>query len=166
MQGPYAQYILDATDVCSNCHRQNRVERIDPTRNGFNDDTVSHYERKRRETSVEYPGVGTNPTDCKGVFCGCGVEGAFERLWSPTAVDRGRFKQLLKATLGTVDAKGVTLRKQETAVYALSHFDDHGDVDRALANALDAGIVAAAASDGQGSSDQLRADGGPSCDNS
>jgi hypothetical protein len=45
-------------------------------------------------------------------------------------------------------------------MYALSHFDDHGDADRALANAIDAGIVAAAAATADSTDDQLRADGG------
>ena len=156
MQGPYAEYILDSPEVCSNCYRRVRVERVDPTRNGFGDDFDSHYERRRRETSVEYPGVGSNPTNAKGVFCSCGVEGSFERLWNPTDLDRERFRELVKAAIRSVEAKGVDLRRKETAAYALSHFDDHGDADRALATALDAGIVAAAAT----TDDQLRADGG------
>ena len=75
-------------------------------------------------------------------------------------VDRERFRALLKATLRTLAAKGVTLRRKETAAYALQAFDDGKGPDAALAEAIDAGIVAAAASDGQGSNRELRADGG------
>jgi hypothetical protein len=155
MQGPYADHLLDANDTCSNCLRKNRVERVDPVMGtGLGHELDSHYSRDPRETTVEYHDGGTEPTRAKGVFCRCGVEGSHERYWSPTDVSRDRFKELLKNAVATLDRKGVTLRQKETIGYALSHFDDHGDVDRALATAIDAGIVAAAAGDG---TERLRA---------
>jgi len=78
------------------------------------------------------------------VFCECGVEGSYERLWDPTGVDRDRFKELLKAAVVTLDEKGVSLNRKETLRYSLVHFDDHGDVDKALATGIYAGIMAAA----------------------
>ncbi|ELZ05576.1 hypothetical protein [Natrialba aegyptia] len=155
MDGPYAQHLLDASDVCSNCLRKNRVERIDPVRGGLVTELDSHLSRDETRTSVGY-----GPADCvseqKGVFCECGVEGAFERLWDPTAVAEDEFKTLVKAALATLAEKDVTVRRKETVMYALSHYRDHGNVDRALASALDAGIVAAAAA-GNDDRDQVRA---------
>ena len=166
MQGPYAEYLLDASDVCQNCFRQTRLEREQThTSTGRSDVSVelSPSTRHPLQTTIEYA-PHRLPAQSKGTFCACGVEGCYERLWTPTDIERERFKDLVKAALRTLDAKGVTLRRKETAMYCLSHFEEHGDADRALANGLDAGIVAAAASDGSG--DRLRADGGPTCENS
>lgn len=145
MQGPYADHLLDASDVCSNCLRKNRVERVDPVMgSGLGHELDSHYSRHKRRTTVDYHDGGDEPTQAKGVFCECGVEGSYERVWDPTGVDRDRFKELLKAAVITLDEKGVSLNRKETLRYALVHFDDHGDVDKALATAIDCGIMAAA----------------------
>ena len=146
MQGPYADYILDARDVCSNCFRKNRVARVDPVRGGLGRDELdSHYERDRRETTVEYAPHDI-PHRSKGVFCACGVEGSHERLWDPTDVERAQFKRLLQNSIRALERKEVSIKRKEAAMYALSHFDEHDDVDRALATGLELGIVAAAAS--------------------
>jgi len=144
MQGPYADYILDAPDVCSNCFRRIRVERVDPVmaRDGLRHELDSHYSRHEQNTSVEYHDGGDEPTQCEGVFCACGVEGAHERLWSPDDVSRARFEEILKTAVQTVEEKGVNLRTKETLMYALHHFDDKGDVDRAISAGMEAGIVA------------------------
>lgn len=154
MQGPYADHLLDARDVCSNCLRKNRVERVDPvmSRNGLRHELDSHYSRDRRRTSIEYHDGGDEPTKAKGVFCECGVEGSHDRLWNPEDVDRESFKTLLTAAVATLEEKGVSIKRRETLMYALGHFDEVGDVDKALATALDAGIVAAAAAGGGGGS--------------
>ena len=143
MRGPYADHLLDAADVCSNCLAKNRHERIDPIR-GLGDELDSHYERDEHRTEIGY-GPADVVSEQKGVFCQCGVEGSHERIWDPDDVDREKFKELVKAALRTLAEKDVTIRRRETVRYALSHFDDHVDVDQALANAIDAGIVAAAA---------------------
>jgi hypothetical protein len=163
---PYQEHVLGARDTCSNCLKLIRAEAVSPIRR---DDRTrdsgawtTTYERIPRRTSVEYPGVGTNPTHAKGTFCECGVESARERLWSGADLSRERFKELLQNVLRTLSEKGVTVKRQETAAYALQAFDDGTGPDAALAEAIDAGIVAAAASDG--SDDRLRADGGPERD--
>lgn len=144
MQGPYADYILDARDVCSNCFRRIRVERVDPVmaRDGLRHELDSHYARHQRNTSVEYHDTDPEPTQCEGVFCACGVEGAHERLWSPDDLTRARFKDLLKTAVATAEDKGVDLRTKETLMYALHHWDDKNDADRAISAGLEAGIVA------------------------
>lgn len=147
MQGPYADHILDASDVCSNCFRVVSVERVDPVMgDGLGHELDSHYSRHKRETSVEFHDSEPEPTQAKGVFCKCGVEGSHERLWEPGDVDRDRFADLLKSAIRSVATKGVALKPDETISYAVSHWREHDDVDRALATALDAGVVAAAAS--------------------
>ena len=154
MNGPYADHLLDSADVCSNCLRKNRVERIDPVMgDGLGNDLDSHYERDENRTEIGY-GPADVVSEQKGVFCSCGVEGAHERIWDPQDVSREKFRELVKAAIRTLDEKDVTVRRRETVRYALSHFSEHGDVDRALANAIDAGIVAAVAS---GSRDDARA---------
>ena len=145
MHGPYADHILDASDVCSNCFSRVRVERLDPARSGLGHELESHLARDPRRTEIGY-GPSEAMSDSKGVFCKCGVEGAHERLWDPTDVDEGQFRALLKAALRSLEHKDVTLRRKEAAMYALSHHREHDDVDRALANALEAGVVAAVAS--------------------
>jgi len=154
MQGPYADHLLDARDVCSNCLRVNRVERVDPVMSSgtLTHELDSHYSRDRRRTAVEYHDGGDEPTQAKGVFCSCGVEGAYERVWNPASVSRKRFKDLLTSAVASLERKGVSLDRRETLMYSLSHFDDHGDVDKALATGIDCGIMAEAV----GSSDQDR----------
>jgi len=149
MQGPYADHILDARDVCSNCFRRIRVERVDPvmSRSGLRHELDSHYSRDQQTTEVDWHDGEPAPAHSRGVFCECGVEGAFERLWDPDDVDRERFRELLVTAVATVERKGVALKRRETLRYALSHFSEHADVDKALSLALEAGIVAEAASE-------------------
>jgi hypothetical protein len=156
MHGPYADHILDAADTCSNCHRLIRVERLDPVRGGLNQRMDSHLSRRKETTTAAY-GPADVPAESKGVFCDCGTEDAHHRLWDPTDVTRERFKTLLANALETLEHKDVTLERKETVMYGLSHFDEHNDVDRALATALDAGIVAAVASSGDEDRDEVRA---------
>jgi hypothetical protein len=160
MQGPYGEHLLDAGDVCQNCFRQTRLEREQTQTSTEQPVSVelSPSTRHPLETTIEYA-PHRLPAHSKGTFCECGVEGTYERLWNPTDIERERFKQLLKAAIQTLEAKGVTIRREEAVLYCLSHFEDHGDADRALANGIDAGIVAAAAGQ-DGSGDRMRADGG------
>lgn len=144
MQGPYADHILDASDVCSNCFCKTRVERVDPVRGGITRELDSHYARDPLRTEIGY-GPSEAMSESKGVFCNCGVEGSFERLWDPDAVDEDHFKRLVKTAITTLERKDVTLRRKETVIYALSAWRDKGDVDKALSSALEAGIVTAAA---------------------
>jgi hypothetical protein len=144
MTDAYAEHVLEAADVCNNCLRLIRVERIDPARSGVAREFEATFERERRHTSVEYA-PAESVSDHKGVFCACGVEGARDRIWSGDDLPRDRFKDLVQHLLATLDRKDVTVKPRETAAYALQAFDDGAAVDQALARAVDAGIVAAAA---------------------
>jgi len=143
MTEAYAEHVLEARDVCNNCLRLIRVERIDPVRSGVAREFEATYERDRRHTSVEYA-PADSISEHKGVFCECGVEGARDRIWSE-GLSRDRFKTLVQHLLRTLERKGVTVKPRETAAYALQAFDDDVAPDQALAQAVDAGIVAAAA---------------------
>jgi len=156
MEGPYADHILDARDVCSNCFRQIRVERVDPvmSRSGLRHALDSHYSRKRTTTTREYHDSDPNVTHADATFCECGVEGAFERLWTPTDISRDRFKTLLKHAIQTLSHRGIELsreRKRETVAYALQSFDDGGDADQAFSEAVEMGIIAQASAQSSGS---------------
>jgi hypothetical protein len=142
---PYEEHLLAAPDACTNCLRLIRVERIDPTRDGFGTEYESHFSRRKRTTSVEYAPSDAPPRS-KGVFCACGVEGHRERLWSPDHVSRDRFKQLLVNAVRTLELKDVSLKRKETLAYGLQAFDGGAGPDAAIAEAVDAGIVAQAAS--------------------
>jgi len=142
---PYEEHLLAAPDCCVNCLRLIRVERIDPTRDGFGTEFESHFSRRKRTTSVEFAPSDAPPRS-KGVFCECGVEGHRERLWSPGHISRDRFKQLLVNAVRTLELKDVSLKRKETLAYALQAFDNGAGPDAAIAEAIDAGIVAQAAS--------------------
>lgn len=146
MNGPYADHILDASDVCSNCFRRVRVERVDPVRGSLTRELDSHLERNERRTTIGY-GPSEAVSESKGTFCECGVEGTHERLWDPTLVAGEHFRDLVKAAVTTLEEKDVGIKRKETIMYALSHWREHDDVDKALGMALEAGIVAAAAAD-------------------
>jgi len=142
---PYEEHLLAAPDVCSNCLQLIRVERIDPTRGGLGCDFEEHYSRRDRTTSVEFAPSDAPPRS-KGVFCQCGVEGHRERLWSPEDVDRDRFKRLLTNAVRTIELKDISLKRKATIAYALQAYDGGAGPDGAIAEAVDAGIVAQAAS--------------------
>jgi hypothetical protein len=144
MTDAYAEHVLEAADVCNNCLRLIRVERVDPVRSGVAREFEATYERERRHTSVEYA-PAESVSDEKGVFCACGVEGARDRIWSDDDLSRDRFKGLVQHLLRTLNRKDVSVKPRETAAYALQAFDDDTPPDHALAQAVDAGIVAAAA---------------------
>jgi len=117
------------------------------SRSGLRHALDSHYSRKRTTTTREYHDSDPNVTHADATFCECGVEGAFERLWTPTDISRDRFKTLLKHAIQTLSHRGIELsreRKRETVAYALQSFDDGGDADRAFSEAIEMGIVAQA----------------------
>jgi len=146
MKGPYADHLLDAKDVCSNCFRRIKTDRVSAYLNddGGGTSLGSHYSRRQRSTTKEHVDSIEEPAHSEMTFCDCGVADAYHREWDPTDINRPAFKELVKQAITTLEAKGVTLRSKETARYAASHWADHGDVDRALATALESGIVAAA----------------------
>lgn len=148
MEGPYADHILDARDVCSNCFRRNRVERVDPVMSrGLRHELDAHLSRRKQMTTREHHDSDPKPTNCDATFCVCGIEGSHHRMWDPTDIGRSTFKTLLTRGLETLGEKGISFsrnRKKEIIGYALTEFDDSGDADKALSKALEMGIVAKA----------------------
>jgi len=147
MSEVYQERLLNASDVCANCLRVIRVERVDPTRDGMIREYESHFERHPRNTEIAY-GPADSVSNCKGVFCDrCGTEGAHERIWSSEDVGDARFERLVKQAIATLDWKDVTLQPQDFAAHALQQRKDGATVDEALGAATEAAIVASAARD-------------------
>ena len=143
----YQEHILNATDVCSNCLRVIRVERVDPTRDGMIREYESHYERHPNNTEIAY-GPADSASDVKGVFCDrCGTEGAHDRIWESEDVDDARFEELVKQAIATLDYKGVSIQPRDFAAHALQQRKDDATVDEALGAATEAAIVAQPAGD-------------------
>lgn len=141
MNGPYADHILDSSDVCSNCHRQVRVERVDPVRGGLGGELDSSLERDKQRTEIGY-GPADRVSDVKGVFCSCGVEGVHDRIWADDGdVDDEMFRDLLKATIRTLERKDVDIDRQALAAHALQHWRDGDGVDESLSVAVDVAIA-------------------------
>lgn len=141
----YHEHLLDAADVCNSCHRVIRVERQDPTRDGLTREFESHYERHRQTTEIGY-GPARSASNVKGVFCDrCGVESPYERLWDDAEEDVSdeRFRELIQATIRTLEHKGVSLARQDFAQHALQRRRDDKHVDDCLGAATEAAIVAA-----------------------
>ena len=150
MNGAYAEHIFDASDVCRNCLRVIRVERVDPSRGGMIREYESHYERHPTHTEIAY-GPADSVSNVKGVFCDrCGTEGAHDRIWRSEDVGDARFEELVKQAIATLDWKGVTLQAQDFAAHALQQRKDDATVDEALGAATEAAIVAQPAGDEAG----------------
>lgn len=139
----YEEKLIHSRDVCSNCFRLRLVERTEVRSRGMtvSPEAESSYTRRKRTTTLDHHPTDPPASD-KHLFCNCGVANARTRVWDPADVSRERFKDLLKAAVQSLEQKGVSLDKKETVMYALSHFDDHEDVERAVATAIDLGVVA------------------------
>ena len=158
MNDAYQEHLLNARDVCANCLRVIRIERVDPARSGMIREYESHYERNPRTTEIAY-GPADSVTNVKGTFCDrCGTESpdADDRIWTSErtedgtlidTVDDARFETLVKQAIATLDWKGVTLQAQDFAAHALQQRKDDATVDEALGAATEAAIVAQAARD-------------------
>lgn len=133
--------VLGARDVCSNCFRLVRVERVDPTRGGLTREYEASYEREKVNTSIEYAPAET-VSEQKGVFCACGVESARERIWDDGDVDRERLATLLTQLLRTLRRKGLSIATRPAARTARDIFAAEGDVDAALRAGVSAGLRA------------------------
>jgi hypothetical protein len=157
MQGPYADHIVDASDVCNNCLRRIRVERIDPTRAGLVREFETTLTRNRRTTVVDH-GPAESVTDQQGTFCeACGTESAYDRWWADADIDDDRFRDLVQQLLRTLDEKGVTVARKRVAAHALQARRDGDSVDEALATGVEAGLQSAVARDSD-TPDTARAD--------
>jgi hypothetical protein len=167
-QPAYHEHVLDASDVCMSCHRIVRVERQDPTRGGLTREYETHHERHRDHTVVDY-GPADTVGEQQGTFCSkCGTESPWDRYWDdhrtgayelatalgwlddadePTttpcqerAVSPAKFRELVKATIRTLDEKGVTLHRKTLAREALRRRRDGAHVDDCLGEATEAAI--------------------------
>lgn len=151
MQGPYAEHLLDAVDVCRNCLRLVRVERLDPTTADGGDAMDSFYERRRVTTEVDY-GPAATVSEQKGVFCSeCGLEDPNERVWTDRdfhdpglPLDEDRFGELCKNAMRSLERKGVSIDRHAFATTALARYRDHRSIDVCFDEATDHGIVSAA----------------------
>ena len=155
MNDAYQEHLLNATDVCSNCLRIIRIERVDPARSGMIREYESHYERNPRTTEIAY-GPADSVTNVKGTFCDrCGTESpdADDRVWTSErteggtlidTVDDERFETLVKQAIATLDYKDVSIQPRDFAAHALQHRKDDATVDEALGAATEAAIVASA----------------------
>jgi len=147
MQGPYADRVFDASDVCNNCLRRIRVERIDPTRAGLTREYETTLTRNRQTTVVDH-GPAESVTDQQGTFCErCGTESAYDRWWADSDIDADRFRGLVQQLLRTLEAKGVSVARKPAAAHALQARRDGDSVDEALATGVDAGLQSAVARD-------------------
>ncbi len=139
----YFEHVLQAADVCINCHRVIRLERQAPVRSGLSREFESHYERNQRTTEIGY-GPARSVSEHKGVFCDhCGTEGPDDRYWDDTPDDRltdARVRELIQETIRTLEHKGVSIDRQTLAARALQARRDDEHVDDCLGEAVEAAI--------------------------
>lgn len=141
----YQERVLGAPDVCNNCLRVIRVERIDPTRDGLAREYEASFERHRQHTQVDH-GPAETVSDQKGVFCThCGTESARDRWWTADSLTREQFKAYLRHLVGTLEHKDIDAKPKELVAAALQHYDDHDDPDGAFQTGVDVAVIAAAA---------------------
>lgn len=140
----YQDHILEARDVCGNCHQIIRVERVDPVRGGIKKELDSHYARHQEHTSVEYA-PADQVSDIKGVFCECGVENhrLQHRIWSD--VSQTKAATLIKHTAETLTAKSVDYHTRRFVELSLQAVKDGQDIDAAMSDALETAIQIEAA---------------------
>jgi len=161
----YQEHVRNAVDVCSNCMRTVRVERVDPTRSGLNREYESYYARDEITTEIGYA-PARSVTDQKGVFCThCGTEHHDDRIWDDVdfadpelPLDEDRFRELAKNAMRSLEAKGVSIDRHAFATAALSAWDDHRPVDECLGDATEHAIVVAAMGNGRGHRRTVSAD--------
>lgn len=124
--------ILSASDVCSNCFARQRRLSSKPLQRATHADTdedgypmqdddghwVSRYsERVTWQTFVDdVPGPVVH--DAGTLFCDCGADGAYTRIWDARDLHTERRKALILAAVETLRAKGyrVDTRAFATAV--------------------------------------------------
>lgn len=126
MYQPFQEHVLNDPSVCNNCFRTIRREREHTESRTLRSDvsvTKSAFTRVRQTTSVEYP-PGTTASDAIAVFCHCGTEGAFDRVWDDIDCDRDRFRVFVQHLLQTLARKQVSVDRQRLAAHALAAFDE------------------------------------------
>jgi len=150
----YQDLILNNPAVCNNCLGRIRRDRaVTQSRDPTSVTTVqkSAYTRHERTTSVEHVPGGDDTTQSVAVFCECGVESAYHRLWEDgddRCLRMARVKTLLKNCIRTLEAKGVTLDRGTFVRLALHYYREDHDFNAAVDRATEAAIETAAATGG------------------
>lgn len=133
----FQEHLLDSAHVCNNCFRRRRRPAV-RHRSHQPDETYS--ERIRWETIVEDV-PGALASESKTVFCDCGVDGAFARIWDDREVDLERFATLLTNALETgrqLDLISSRQQLHQAGEAAWQWFDAGASVNRCLTEAFDA----------------------------
>lgn len=96
--------ILSASDVCSNCLAKQRRD-VEKPGDKYDDTTETYSERCRWQTSVDdVPGPVVH--DAGTIFCDCGADGAYTRIWDSRDIDAERRKALILTATETLRDKG------------------------------------------------------------
>jgi len=151
MHEKYQEHLRNNAEVCSNCLRRVKVERVDPTRSGMTKEYESHLARHERHTEIGY-GPARSVTDQKGVFCTlCGNEHHDDRLWAPedwhdpeSPLDEDRFHELVRHCYQTLQSIGVSVDRDVFYSVAVKRYREYHDPDYCLGEALETGLVSAA----------------------
>lgn len=146
----YQERILNNSCVCNNClRRRSRPRQVRESRDPTEPTSVqrSPTTRVQERTTVDY-GPDESPADAWGIFCECGAESPFDRVWDDgddRCLTMDRFKTLLRAAIETLEAQDVTLDREVVVPLALQHYRDEHDVNAALETAVERGVETAAA---------------------
>jgi len=150
----FQEHVLNSPACCNNCFRRVRTERTqrestDPK--SVTSARLSPYTRDEHTTKIDTTPFGT-PAQATAVWCACGVESAFERIWDDgddRCLTMARFKTLLRRCIETLEAKEVTLSRRPTVRIAIQHYRDNHDVNDALGAGVKAGVQHSAATTGR-----------------
>jgi len=151
----YQDLILNDPEVCNNCLGRIRLDRpVTQSRDPTAPTTVekSPYTRHEHNTTVEHVPGGDDTTQSVAVFCECGVESAYHRLWDDgddRCLRMTRVRELLRNCIRTLEAKGVTLDRRTLARLAIHYYRDRHDFNAAVDRATEAAIETAAATGGR-----------------
>jgi len=151
MHEAYQDHLIGASDVCSNCLRTIRVERVDPSRSGMTREFESYMTRHKHHTTIDY-GPADRVAEEKGTFCThCGTESPYDRIWEDVdfadpelPAGEQKFKDLCKSAMRSLEAKGVSIDRHAFATAALSNYDKHKPIDECLGAATEHAIVVGA----------------------
>jgi hypothetical protein len=117
----YQQELLNASDVCSNCFGRLRREAVRPRSKGRPDETYS--ERVRWQTTVDdVPGPVVH--EQQQLFCDCGADGPFTRIWTDHDVDLERLIELTEQAFRTLRAAGYQLDARQLGRRAVQEYHD------------------------------------------
>lgn len=138
----YKDVVLEAPDVCNNCFSTTLVERSErrPPHERVSIE-LSQYERDPQNTVVDHAPAPTN-RESAAVFCECGVEGAFDRIWNDgDGVDEDRLRDLVQNLIRTLESKGFEVGRKSFAGQALLARATGSSVDVAMSDAVAAQVA-------------------------